>query len=639
MAREARLKDKFGNCLDPFSFEAILDDATNVVINDIEQEVDIITFCEHPYYLNQTLHGVERFVLKSYYGIPLSSDKKDILIRSYPFDKEGRYVTEIEYAEFLMVQGRTNLLNAHNAKQAIELILACGRRSGKTFLASVITSYEAYKLILKGDPQKFYKLPQGEEIRVINVASTGDQALILAKAAQNRILNSKWFIPYIESKISDTIRLRTKRDLELLKEEIRNHGKPIDVHASIKIEAMACTARGIRGGTVIVGILDEIAHFVDNDGNRSGGIIYEALTPSVATFGLDGKILSISSPYAKNGVFYDLFLKAKGDKDNEGDQNKRMFQIPTWEMNETITFEFLDSEKKRNPESFSTEFGAEFSSVVTGFFKFPEKIDEAIKKEDETTVPKEANFIHYIAVDPSASRNGYALAMVHIEIKDIVKKDGNKEIKTKGPVVVLDKWNVWNLKENDDPTLAYIDTDVIEQYILGLFSRFRIAKIVFDQFDSSSIVNKLKKKGLVAEKTPFSRAYNMKIYSKLRSLFYEGQIEIFNNEKGIDELKNLEEMRLGKREFKVEAPKQGPVTTDDMADVLANVCYVALQAEVNSPVASIVGTNGSQRFVTGGVSRTTSFQSYKRRLTQDHKITTHFQTAQKLGLCKKGTCA
>ena len=388
MAREGKLKAKFGNLLNPDSFETLLDEATSTIINDIEQEVDIITFCEHPYYLNQVLHAVERFVLKVYYGLPLDNEKKQVLVRSYPFDKEGKYFTEVEYAEFLIAQGRTNLLEPHNYETSIELILVCGRRSGKTFLASIITAYEAYKLIIKVDPQHYYKLPQGEEIRIINVASTGDQALILAKAAQNRILNSKWFIPYLESKTQSEIRLRTKRDLELLKQEIRNHGKPIDAHASIRIEAMACTARGIRGGTVIVGILDEIAHFVDNDGNRSGDIIYEALTPSVATFGLDGKILSISSPYVKNGIFYDLYLSSKGNKEEESDQNKRMFQIPTWEMNETITFDYLDSEKKRNPESFPTEFGAEFSSTVMGFFKFPEKIDEAIKREDETRTPK-----------------------------------------------------------------------------------------------------------------------------------------------------------------------------------------------------------------------------------------------------------
>ena len=68
------------------------------------------------------------------------------------------------------------------------------------------SAYEAYKLIAKGDPQKYYELPQGEDIVIMNVASSSDQALVLAKATQMRILNSKWFIPYVEGKNQHEIR-------------------------------------------------------------------------------------------------------------------------------------------------------------------------------------------------------------------------------------------------------------------------------------------------------------------------------------------------------------------------------------------------------------------------------------------------
>jgi len=613
-----------------FSFESILEETTKDFISDFEEEVDIITFCEHPYYLDQPLHSVERFVLKIFYGLKLDNTEKNVLIRSFPYDKQGRLFTEVEYANFLIQQGRTNLLSATDFNSALELVLACGRRSGKTFIASVITAYEAYKLIVKGDPQKYYKLPQGEEIKIINIATSGDQALILAKAAQNRILNSKWFIPYVEGKNQAEIRLRTKRDLELIKEEIKHHGKPLDPHASIKIESMSCTGRGIRGGTVIVGILDEIAHFIDNTGNRSGDVIYEALTPSVATFGLDGKIINISSPYTKGGIFYDLYLDSKGrGGEEQSDQNKRMFQIPTWEMNDTITFEFLESEKKRNPETFPTEFGAEFSSTILGFFKYPEKIDEAVKREFETSVPN-SKIKHYIAVDPSNKLNGYALAMVHIEYKDI-EKEGHK---VKEPFVILDRWKVWNLKDPEFEGQDYIDETVVEEYINGLFFRFVIGKIVYDQFESTQAVNKLKKKGYAAEKTPFTRSYNMQIYGKLRSLFYEDRIELFNYEQGIKELKALQEKRVGKRQFIVEAPTQGEIITDDLPDVLANASYTALTSEVEGHVSAICGTNGNQKFNSSGkLTNITSQYAYKRRLSTN-RITTNFERARQMGLAR-----
>jgi len=605
-------------------FESILEDATSKIVDSIEEELDIITFCEHPFYLNQPLHGAERFVLKVFYNLPLDNTNKYINIRSYPFDKKGVMFTEVEYANFLIAQGRTNLLTPQNINSCTELILACGRRSGKTFIASIISSYEAYKLIIKGDPQRYYKLPQGELIKIINIASTSDQALILAKATQNRILNSKWFLPYVESKTQSEIRLRTKRDLELLKEEVRYHGKALDQHASILVEALACTARGIRGHTVIVAILDEVAHYIDNDGNRSGEVIYEAVSPSIATFGMDGKILCVSSPYSKSGIFYSLFLQAKGSEKEPGDQNKRMFQLPTWEMNDTITFEFLDSERARNPESFNTEFGAEFSAVAAGFFKFPEKIDAAIKRHGESSVPMLNNVLHYIAVDPSSKGNGYCLCMVHVELREI-EKEG---VKSKEQIVVVDKWKKWTLESNDSESydLEYIDSEIVENYIFGLCNRFKIAKIVYDQYDSSSAVNKLKKRGYDAQKTPFTRNYNMKIYGKLRSMFYESKMDLFQCEEGVAELKALQEIKVGKREFKVEAPTQGTIVEDDLADVLANATYIATDKEILQNTASITGTRTNKY--------ANSYLGYQRRLT-NNKISTNLMKAKNAGLVGK----
>jgi len=617
---------------DFFSFESIVNETTNEILAEVEEEVDIITFCEHPFYLDQPLHGVQRFILKVYYGLTLDDEDPYLLIRSFPFDEEGKRFTEVEYTHFLIQQGRTNLLEPGNFKRSAELLLACGRRSGKTFIASIISSYEAYKLIVKGDPQKYYKLPQGEEIRIINVASTGDQALILAKATQNRILNSKWFIPYVEGKTTSEIRLRTKRDIELIKEEVKNHGKPLDAHTSIKIEAMSCTGRGIRGGTIIVGILDEVAHFVDNSGNRSGNTIYEALTPSIATFGMDGKILCLSSPYTKGGIFYDLYLDSKGktdDPDDNGDQNKRMFQIPTWEMNETITFEYLNSEKRRNPESFPTEFGAEFSSTILGFFKFPEKIDVCITRESENTGPT-GKWQHYIAIDPSANDNGYALAMVHVEIREKVKTDPQgREYKIKQPIVVLDRWKVWSIHDPEFVGMTFIDEEIIQEYLNGIFGKFVIQKIVYDHFDSTQCVVKLQKKGYDAEKRNFTSAYQMKIWPKFRNLIYEERVDLFQHDLGIAELKALQEIKTGKRRFKVEAPKQGEIVTDDLADVLAHACYVATENEINKNTAQVIGTSKGYAYPSSGKSSVTR-SAYKMKLRRN-KTMSNLDKARAMG--------
>ena len=79
-----------------FSFESLFSEATKDLIDDSEKEVDVVTFCEHPFYLDQPLHPVEKLILKVYYGLPLDNKTKSIKIRSFPFDHEGKYLTEKE---------------------------------------------------------------------------------------------------------------------------------------------------------------------------------------------------------------------------------------------------------------------------------------------------------------------------------------------------------------------------------------------------------------------------------------------------------------------------------------------------------------------------------------------------------------
>jgi hypothetical protein len=103
-----------------FNLDEIFIEVTKDLIDDSEQEVDIITFCEHPYYLNQPLHGVEKIILKIYYGLPLDNLNKTLKIRSFPYDSEGKSFTEVEYAKFLMSQNRTNLQDFEEVRKRIE---------------------------------------------------------------------------------------------------------------------------------------------------------------------------------------------------------------------------------------------------------------------------------------------------------------------------------------------------------------------------------------------------------------------------------------------------------------------------------------------------------------------------------------
>lgn len=571
------------------TFEDVFNDFIDNIIED-DQQVDILTFIESPYYLNiKTLQPQQKFILKVFYHIPLDDQIKCIRLRSFPYDEEGKLLTEHEYAQFLMNQKRTNLIDTKNIEASVELLLACGRRGGKTFIASIISAYESYKLIIKDNPQAYYNMAEDEIIKIVNVASSGDQALELATQIQNRIFNSEWFLPYISSFNGQEINLKTKHDVSKMKEEEKRYGKPLKRRATIKIESLLCSARGTRGGSVIVALFDELAHFVDNEGNRGGKTVYTGLTPSGATFGKDSKIICISSPYTKTGIFFELYSKAFED------QSIRMLQMPTWEMNPRIDFDFLQNRYKKDQDGFWTEYGAQFSTTVSGFFKFPEKIYECVSIiehremfDEETGETKKmpvyrpetqrstGRHRYYIALDPAATDNGYALAMVHCE------RDSLNRL-----IVVVDRWMKWSINDPEFSAYDFIDIEYIDNYVLDLTRKFRVAQVVYDQFESAASIQKFIKAGIDAVKTHFSRQYNMKIYKNLRSIIYDRRISLLHNEDGISELVHLQEKKVGKKQFTVEAPNSGEVTTDDLADVLANAVNIAIESELESSPAQI----------------------------------------------------
>lgn len=606
--------------------------AVGELISEAENEVDIITFAESPDFLNlqksedtgKALNPVQTFILKCYYGLLLDDTERRIHVRYFPTDGQGDWMTELEYATYLMQQHRCNITMEwlDNPWRLQDLVLACGRRGGKSILAAVISCYEAYRLIVKGDPQTHYQLMRGQPIKIINLATEAKQAKELLEMIRDMVYASPWFKIYIHSSTQETLRLKTRNDIQREQDSVLSSKEAKEYH-TVLIESLACSASGSRGGTVIVVILDEFAHFKDGSGNRAGGTILEAIVPSTATFGMDARILCISSPYNKGGEFYSRFRKGLGDPDKgvpghekpvgQSEGGIRCFRIPTWEMNQRIGFDFLNARRQSSDaDDFEWEYAAEFSTSVTGFFKYPERIDvcvELSKKHGciDMVSRQRKNVPHYITVDPSAVGHGYALCMAHIEMFPAEKKvvSGNREkiVTIPEPFVVVDRWRRWM---SDDPEfedcaetesgVKIIDPKVIENYILNdLRPVFRIAKIIYDQFESAGSVNEFSKRGIDCIRKPFTARHNMAIYRALETLIYEGRLLFANDtgtELGLDELRYLQKKRMDRKRFKVEAQNEGDVTTDDLADVLANAAFHLVADKSLTGMACVTGVGG-----------------------------------------------
>jgi hypothetical protein len=292
------------------------------------------------------LYPAQRFILKLYYNIQLSDVMpEDPSDRIQIKDNMGHSVvaefTEVQYLKYLYDQKRCNIQEQDGIERR-EIILVLGRRSGKSALAGIIASY--------GNPQSYYGSIPGSEIRVLCVANDKEQASIVYSDIGAHVEAVDYFKNSLTSSTLQFMRFQTEEDRKKY-----NAGGKSSVVATFK----SSIAKGLRGRGVICMILDELAFFVDN-GNSSAEKIYKAITPSIAQFSpkdpknkrkplgpTHGRVISISSPDAKEGFFYRLYqLAMSGGK---AAANMLVIQAPTWEINPSLDDSYYETEYHKDP--------------------------------------------------------------------------------------------------------------------------------------------------------------------------------------------------------------------------------------------------------------------------------------------------
>jgi len=78
----------------------------------------------------------------------------------------------------------------------------------------------------------------------------------------------------------------------------------------VTILSLPASGRAVRGYTASTVILDELAHFVDTQGNQSADSVYDAISPVLATFGDKGRMIITTTPAARSGIVYELYDRA-----------------------------------------------------------------------------------------------------------------------------------------------------------------------------------------------------------------------------------------------------------------------------------------------------------------------------------------
>lgn len=403
----------------------------------------------------------------------------------------------------------------------------CQHNSGKTLMAAVACVYICFVL----EDKYKRKVRKGEKWYVLTVANSQDQSRIALNNIRQLILDSPF-----------------------AKEIVRETADQLEISNNCVFKAIPTSGRAARGLACCACVFDELAFAVDGDANSGGKGIYDALSPAVAQFGKNGKILELSSPWLTDGLFYQHFKEAASGRF----PNLQAVNLPTWEMNPTISKEFLDLERQRDPDKFKVEYGAQFANNLSALIS-SDVVDACVDDSRHALPPIEAFIGSYVlSLDPARGglgRDNYTACIVHFE----------------GNTLVVDKFHTFmadfEINGRKEVNIVAVEDWIKEQHKLYLFD-----KIVMDQYNSAGTIQNLSGEYPIEELT-WTISSKVKAFSKMRELFNGGLVQLYNHEKAINEIKNLTVVYRAGGQWTVTGGKQTGI--DDHAFALAAAIHAA----------------------------------------------------------------
>jgi hypothetical protein len=304
---------------------------------------NILDFVEGATGLGMTLLPVQRFILKLYYGIELDTSDRRIQIHDHLQERLRYSLTESDYLDYLHGEGRCNTPN-QSALPRPGLILAAGRRTGKTTLAELIASYTVIQLLQAGNPHEIFGFPNAR----LNLVATRYIGL-------NRSMREV-FLSGIVHGVGRCLDLRDSlyNPSTQSPREIRfttPQGRSLDLdRGNLSILAVDCRTR-VHGSTSSVTlILDELAYMPNEQ---------DIIDSSLPTILPTGCYSLMSTPRRAEGAFYNNFRSAMNGNSSS---TPLALQIPTWEVQPNLA-SVLRHSFDENPSQFYIEYGAQWGAL------------------------------------------------------------------------------------------------------------------------------------------------------------------------------------------------------------------------------------------------------------------------------------
>jgi hypothetical protein len=417
-----------------------------------------------------------RALLGGFYGLPLDDTEADT---------------------FKTITGRAET----PTEAANELWLAVGRRGGKSQEAALLAIYEA----CFHDHRD--KLAPGEIATAMIIASDRRQARTVMR--------------YISGLINENPMLRRM--------VLRENSEQIEFSNRAAIEVHTASHRAVRGYTLSAAILDEIAFWHVEGANPDVEII-AALRPALATLG--GKLIALSSPYARRGVLWDQYRRHYGQAGPV-----LVAQAPSRTMNPLLPARVVDDAMKDDAARASAEYLAQFRSDIASLID-PDLIEQATRPK-----PKElpaARGTQYVAfTDPAGGgQDEFTLAIGH--------RDGD--------AVVIDAVR----------GLHGSPAEIAKEYAAFLRS-YRITRVVGDRYAGRWPRDEFQKHGIVYEVSELDRNG---LYLEMLAAMNSGCVELPPDQKLSRQLQGLERRTGRSGRDMIDHPPGGH---DDRANAVAGL--------------------------------------------------------------------
>ena len=386
-----------------------------------------------------------------------------------------------------------------------------GRRSGKSRIASVIGAYEA---ALAGRHQ------------MLDAGETGIVPIISPSRSQSRIVRN-----YVRGVFDQTPTLS--------KQLVQDNREGFTLRNGVRIETLAGDWRTVRGFTLLAAIVDEACFFgmeaeskIKNDTE-----LIRAIRPSLAT--TNGKLIAISSPYAKRGWSYKTYQRNHGN--DNGDV--LVWNAPSRTMNPTLDQKLVDRAIAEDPASARAEYLGQWREDVAAFIS--RDVVESLVDQGQTERMYQDGIRYSAFVDVSGGRgDDAALAIAH--------REGSK--------TVLDC-----LKRYKPP---FNPQHVIGQ-MCRVLNQYGLRSVTGDNYAAEFVSRAFQSHGIKYRKSekPASQLY-LELLPRLQS----GEIRLLDDEVLVDQIASLERITRSGGRDKVDHPKGGH---DDLANAVAGVCEVS----------------------------------------------------------------